>query len=205
MAITSRFKNLSDTDLSTIAWLTEHGIEGSLVYKAKDFTTFHLRKPGMLTYFKCQIHYNEVSLSAYLRLLDKKLTERVEHEERAQQCALLVDKVERILRKNKVERATACVYYEMTQFNESIAHMFPDEAVQLIYEFRRLFPPHPTMYKEMWKRGYSKDSRRKCGIEWRGHGFTYWDEYILNVSFRSEVYPYIPRKSAVRPKRRTAK
>ena len=204
MAIISRFKNLSDTDLSTIAWLTEHGIEGSLVYKAKDSTTFHLRKPGMLTYFKCQIHYNEVSLSAYLRLLDKELTKRVEHEERAQQCALLVDKVERILRENMGEMDAVCVYNVMTYHKEETAHMFP-EAMQLIYEFRRLFPPHPTMYKEMWKRGYCKDSEWKYGLKWRGHGYSYWDDYILNVSIRSEVYPYIPRKSAVRPKRRTTK
>lgn len=204
MAIESRIKDLSDTDLSTIAWLTEHGIQGSLIYKGKDFTTFHLRKPGMLTHFKCQIHYKEVRLSAYLKLLDKELTKRVEHEERAQQCALLVDKVERILRENMGERAAACVYNEMTHHNEYTAHMLP-EAMQLIYEFRRLFPPHPTMYKEMWKRGYSKDSELKYGLKWRHHGYSYWDDYILNVSFRSEVYPYIPRKSAVRPKRRTAK
>lgn len=203
MAIESSIKNLSDTDLSTIAWLTEHDIQGSIIYKGKDFTTFHLRKPGMLTHFKCQIHYKEVRLSAYLKLLDKELTKRVEHEARAQQCALLVGKVERILRENMGEWATELVYTKMTHDTRNTDHILPDEALQLINEFRRLFPPHPTMYKEMWKRGYCKDSEWPC--KWRGHGFTYWDDYILNVSFRSEVYPYIPRQSAVCSKRRTAK
>ncbi len=88
---------LYEDDMFVVNWLNEHNIKGSLIKRKGAITVFCLRKMGMTTHFRCEIHYKKVNLLKYLEHLDKALTERVEQEENAKQAALLVRRIKHLL------------------------------------------------------------------------------------------------------------
>lgn len=177
MIICYKTKNkLNSADKKVISKLNEYGIDGYLVRNKDGVLLFHLRKPGMLSYFKVSI-YSKWALeddSEELEHLDQALSERVEQEERAKQCGIIT----RRIRKLCEETVVPYVY----PGNLDMILDIPDiskEVKDLIHEYHRLFPPRATTY--------TISRHHQCNT-----AKYYWEDYIYWVEKRSVKLVYSP-------------
>lgn len=166
---------LNSADKKVISRLNEYGIDGYLVRNKDGVLLFHLRKPGMLSYFKVSICSKEAIQedSNQLEHLDKALTERVEQEERAKQCGIIHRRIKKLC--NVAEET---IFYPFDRF-WFLRFNSPREVQHLIDEYFRLFPFSSATYDI----GGSYRKKLHC---------VYWEDYVVDVKVRSAKVEYIP-------------
>ncbi|MBR1382404.1 MAG: hypothetical protein IJ555_01125 [Ruminococcus sp.] len=169
-------QKLNTADKKVISKLNEYGIDGYLVRKKGEELKFHLRKPGMLSYFKVSI-YSKWTLEECpeeLEQLDRALTERVEQEDRAKQCGIIFRRIRKLC---KATLRTVLDPYILDLLLDKPDTS--DEVKNLICEYHRLFPSKATTYEMGGDYRYASSKY-------------YWEQYIRWIEVRSVKLIYIP-------------
>ena len=174
MIICYKTKNkLNSADKKVISRLNEYGIDGYLVRNKDGVLLFHLRKPGMLSYFKVRICSKSAIENGFkeLKHLDRALTERVEQEERAKQCGLILGRIRKLGNATETYLSPLKFYWPVNK---------TDEVKDLIAEYERLVPINTSTYD--------------IGGSYRNiYPWWYWDDYVHDVKVRSAKVEYIPK------------
>lgn len=169
-------KKLNTADKKVISKLNEYGIDGYLVRNKNGVLLFHLRKPGMLSYFKVSI-YSKWALEEYpeeLEQLDRALTERVEQEDRAKQCGIIYRRIRKLSKATLGRYVSPCTLDTLLDRSDT-----SNEIKKLIHEYHRLFPSKATTYELGGNYRYIRSEY-------------YWEGYIRWVKERSVKLNYIP-------------
>ena len=169
-------KKLNTADKKVISKLNEYGIDGYLVHNKDGVLLFHLRKPGMLSYFKVSI-YSKWALeddSEELKHLDQALTERVEQEERAKQCGIIFRRIRKLSKATLGQYVSPCTLDTLLDRPDT-----SNEIKNLNHEYHRLFPTKATTYD-------LSGNHRYIPSEY------YWEGYIYWVEKRSVKLVYSP-------------
>lgn len=192
MAITHKPNaKISENEKYTIKLMDEYKIKGFLSHKRKDITTYYVRLPGMLSYFICRINYKEIKrLRPYIEHLYKALLERVEQEEGAKQCGILLRRLHKLSYGKNHTKLSHLLPIDVFNYKKSRDKVSEEEA-KLYDEFLRLYPLESTKYKENYKRPYNNHT-------------LYWDAYIQSVKFRFKPTEYIPINKRKNMRRRKA-
>ncbi|MCR4759366.1 MAG: hypothetical protein K5705_03745 [Oscillospiraceae bacterium] len=178
---------LYEDDMFVVNWLNEHNIKGSLTKRKGAITVFYLRKTGMTTHFRCEIHYKKVNLLKYLEHLDKALTERVEQEENAKQAALLVRRIKHLLGLDDLLIFLFINYIDKLEYCIDIT--VTDEILKLRHEYYRLLPHNRA-------KNYI-DGNFRLYAQWGNPGgesneFDYWGNFMYDTYWRIDTVDYIP-------------